>query len=152
MIPRIAILRAAGVFEKNPSASNEELRAAMLAAGLSARDTDDILEFVPLAFGRVLLDGMGIVFSEKYIRIDKNGQEIFRNWLEWEKFFREGLAAAPVVMMTSGKEAFTAIALRSSEVQAVNNALNAGASAENLQASLPVFFGPPRRKWWQLWG
>lgn len=128
------------------------LRAWLLRAGLSKPDAAAAERFTPLAFGRELLEGMGVALPDSYIRVLEPGGEQEERKLGDEPFFR----AAKEQAAAFGGEAFTAIALQSSEVQAVNAALNGGASPENLVMAEPVIpFGEGEvnhgRPWWKLW-
>ena len=129
------------------------LRAWLLRSGLSKVDAAAAERFIPLAFGRELLEGMGVALPDTYIRmVAPGGQEEERN-LGDEAFFR----AAKELAASFGEEIFTAIALQSSEVDEVNQALNADMRAENLVAGPPaITFAEDEidsgRPWWKLWG
>lgn len=157
MSDRSVILRAIPSFISRASLDSAGLRRALsIDADLTHAEAGAVLEFVPLAFGRVLLDGMGIAFSDEYVRIDENGTECLRRKLGDEPMFREALALAPEVIATSGQDAFTAVAIRSSEVQAVNNALNAGADPSGFVISAPVMVwveekAEKKKTWWKVW-
>jgi hypothetical protein len=157
MSDRSLILRAIPSFTSRSSLDSAGLRLALsIDADLTHAEAGAVLELVPLAFGRVLLDGMGIVFSDEYVRIDENGTERLRRKLGDEPLFREALELAPEVMATSGQDVFTAVAIRSSELQAVNNALNAGADPSGLMMSAPVMVwveerAEKKRPWWKVW-
>jgi hypothetical protein len=146
---------AIDVFAKNAEVDFDAVRAALEAAGLAKDEAAAALEFVPLAFGRAMLNGSGIEFAKDYIRIDANGREVERKQLVREPLFLEASMLAPLTLLRQGQDAFTAVAMRSSEVQAVNNALNGGADLANLQASPPVMMsgGTSRtsKPWWKFW-
>jgi hypothetical protein len=155
---RDAIRRAAPVLAQHGQVDSEFLLAWLLRAGLSKEQAHDAVRFIPLAFGRDVLEGVGVVFSDTYLRIagaESAGEE---RALNDEPFFREALSLAPLVASEIGFDAFNTVAMQSSEFQAINNALNAGAQVENLVASPPAMMydattaAPAKRPWWKLWG
>ncbi len=153
---RDAILRAAPVLAQYGHADSQPW---LLRAGLSKEQAHDAIRFMPLAFGRDVLAGIGVDFSDTYIRIVDSQQE--ERALNDEPFYREALALAPVVATEVGFDVFNSLAMQSSEFQALNSALNAGAEVENLVASPPVVMcdyaaaAPAKEEekpWWKFWG
>jgi hypothetical protein len=104
--------------------------------------TDSLLEFMPLAFGRVLLDGMGIEFSNFYVRFDaetgRKQKKLFIDNSVYQELFE---VASYIVTNKMAGEAFTAVALRSSEVMSVNDLLKKGSNPKDLVLS------PPYMQW-----
>jgi Uncharacterized protein conserved in bacteria (DUF2330) len=172
MTPNEAVERAVPIFAKYPVIGFAELREMLRhEGGLAHEDIDQILEFVPLAFGRGFLGDSGVSFADEYVRTDVEGRERMRKKLADEPYFREAAMYAPLVMMKMGQEAFSAVALRSSEVRAINEALHAGSALSDLVASPPVLYWkepgpgetapsyqrqqPPasggEKPWWKFW-
>ena len=156
MNTKTALERALPILVEHAGIDLDILRLYLIRAGLSRLQTTDVVEFVPLAFGRALMDGMGVQFDDEYVRVDDAGKERLRKKLADEPMFAAALAAAPEVMRDSGQDAFAAIAMQSSELQAVNQALNAGVSADGLIASVPVMVWSdeppaPAKPWWKFW-
>lgn len=130
----------------------------LLRSGLSKLDATAAIRFVPLALGRaILLEGLGIALSDSYLLLNEVTGTREEKSLGDEQFFTETMKLAPALGVELGIDVVSAVALLSSEVQAVNQALNAGAPAENLVASLPVIqweegvdnaAKPPRWKFW----
>ncbi|HJQ39542.1 MAG TPA: hypothetical protein VKB93_20560 [Thermoanaerobaculia bacterium] len=155
MNTRDAILRAAPVL-----AQYADPQDGLLRAGLSKEQAHDAVRFLPLAFGRDVLDGIGVAFSDTYVRIVDGQQE--ERALNDEPFFREARTLARVVATEVGFDTYNAIAMQSSEFQALNNALNAGAEVENLVAGPPMVMcegfaaaaaaKPEKKPWWKVWG
>jgi len=149
------------IFVQNAAFNLEPIRVGLIIARLKRPDVERVIEFVPLAFGRSLLDGMGIQFEDYYIRLDRDGNERLRRDLKDEPIFEAALKLAPIVMQQLGQDAFMSIAMRSSELQATNEALNHGASPAGLQASPPVMqwyegadgatAAPSTKPWWKFW-
>jgi hypothetical protein len=150
---RNAILRAAPVLAEYGQIDRGILMAWLIRAGLSRDQAHDALRFIPLAFARELLVGMGVVLPDTYVRV--TGGEQNERRLDEEPFFREALAMAPQVGAEIGADAFGKIAMASPELLAVNAALNAGVQADGLIASDPIIecdaIAQPRRPWWQFW-
>ena len=126
----------------------------------------EIVEFLPVALARALLDGMGIRFADHYVRQTAQGRVIGTKRLTDEPVYREGLALAAEIGGL-GEDVFLAVAGRSPEYRAVSRALNTGRRAEDLECPLVVVTAnhedqrtfddisggqqPRSEKWWQFW-
>ncbi len=96
---------------------------------------------------------MGVQFGDSYLRVVGSQRE--ERPLADEPFFHE---ARSLVREFSGDEV-TKIAMQSAELDAVNQALNAGVSAEGLVAGPPVITfaeyemqdSATKRPWWRFW-
>lgn len=137
MTARDAILLAIPVFEAHQRDGPADLRAALEAAGIPRALAAEVVEFLPLALARSLLDGMGVRFADHYVRRTAQGREIGTRPLAEEPVFREGMAVACEVSAL-GTGAFLAVAGRSEEYRAVGRALDAGGRAEDLECHPPV--------------
>jgi hypothetical protein len=137
MTVRDAILLSIPVFEAHPHAGPADLRAGLVAAGVPAGLVAEIIDFLPLALARAMLDGMGIHFADHYVRQTAQGRVIGTKPLADEPVFRGGLEVACEVS-GMGQGAFLAVAGRSEEYQAVSRALDAGRRAEELECHPPV--------------
>lgn len=165
MTAREAILLAMPVFAAHGRGGLFAVRTELERAGVPRQLAAEVVEFLPLAFARALLDGMGVRFAEHYVRQTSGGRVIGRKLLADEPVFREGLAAADEV--SADGAAFMAVAGFSREYRAVNAELNAGARAEDLGCVPPVVFAeydderrfddtsggvqPRAKSWWQFW-
>jgi hypothetical protein len=121
-----------------------------LAAAMVASSDDDVLarfgaaawpaiDWLPLAFGRVLLDRLGVAAAPIAV---VDGEE---RVLVDDPVYRACAAHARVVGDAGPAELFRALAMRSSEVDAVNQALHAGAQPGDLELSPPVLQSLHRR-------
>jgi hypothetical protein len=90
-----------------------------------------VLAIVPLAFGRVLLDKLGVAYSATAIVDDREVA------LEADAMYRSALAHARAVHDRDG-DMFRTLALRSAEIDAVNQALHRGSQPADLLLSPPV--------------
>jgi hypothetical protein len=147
------VTRTIDVLVQNPDAGFDALREILQREGLSPTETTRALEFIPLAFGRNFLGGMGVQFPDTYRRVDASGREVVRKKLVFEPLFMDAAMRAPLVLMKQGQDAYMAVVLRSSEVQAVNEALNAGSDPKDLVAAEPVMLADetPAKPWWKFW-
>jgi hypothetical protein len=166
MTVRDAILSAIPVFAAHPQGGPSDVRAGLEAAGVPAGLAAEVVEFLPLALARAMLHGMGVRFSDHYVRQTAQGQVIGQKLLADEPVYREGLAIADEVI-GMGEDAFMAVAGRSEEYRAVNRALNAGSRAEELECRPPILLAnyddrrafddtsggrqPRAKAWWQFW-
>jgi hypothetical protein len=165
MTVRDAILLAPPVFAAHARGGLRAIRLGLEAAGVPPRLAIEVVEFLPLALARALLDGMGVHFEDYYARQTSGGRVIGQKLLADEPVFREGLAAADE--MSGDGAAYLAVAGRSAEYQAINRAMNAGARPEDLRCAPPVVFAdhdderrfddtsggvqPRAHAWWRLW-
>ena len=150
-----AIRRAVPILAEHGRTDSGILRSWLLRAGLSSEQAHDAVRFIPLAFGRQILAGMGVELPDSYIRVRAVDGRREERPLAEEPFYREAWKAATTLGSELGGDVFTNVALLSSELQAVNEALNAGASPENLVASAPLieWNRPPSSPppWWKFW-
>jgi hypothetical protein len=165
MTVREAILLALPAFSAHGRGGLFAVRTELERVGVPRRLAAEVVEFLPLAFARALLDGMGVRFDDHYVRQTSGGRVIGRKLLTEEPVFRQGLAMADEV--SADGEVYMAVAGFSREYRAVNAELNAGARAEDLRCEPPVVFAeydderrfddtsggvqPWPRRWWQFW-
>jgi hypothetical protein len=154
---RELLQRAVPVFIRNAEFTLDTVRIGLLTSRIPTRTIESIVEFLPLAFARDLMDAMGISFPDEYVRVDADGRERLRAKLSDEPWYVESKKLAPEVMISLGSDAFMTIAGRSSELDAVNQALHAGSQPADLVFAPPVMMWrdeppPPATKkpWWKL--
>ena len=147
-----AIRRAVPVLAEHGLGDHVILRAWLIRNGLTKFEAVAAIRFIPLALGRaILLEGLGIALPDSYLLVHGDVRE--ERPLAAEPFFTEAKSLAPEFGADAAK-----VALLSSEVQAVNAALNAGSRPEDLVASLPVMMweegidDEKPRPWWRVWG
>ena len=165
MTVREAILLALPEFAARARGGLLAIREGIERAGVPRTRAAEIVEFLPLALARSLLDGMGIHFEDHYVRQTARGCVIGQKLLTDEVVFREGLALANEI--SEDGSVFIAVAGWSAEYQAINKAMNAGSRPEDLRCAAPVVFAeydderdfdntpggaqPRARVWWQFW-
>jgi hypothetical protein len=123
---------------------DEHVLATLRAEGIADAIARRIVIFLPLAFGRRFLGGIG----------DGGGPRLSRTYAVHTSSHEHTLAEDPVYIEAlahaarADEESFRAIALRSSEVDAVNSALHSGSRIEDLVLSPPTLleaFPEPER-------
>lgn len=134
-----AIELALPVFHEHKDSTWKTLGEALKAAGIPANISDRLLEFMPLAFARAFVDGLGIEFGEYYIRFDPKTRKKVSKRLVDEPVYRESLSFAfSLIAEKKAGDEFTAVVFRSSEFVAMNKAMNEGSRPEELVSSPPV--------------
>jgi hypothetical protein len=166
MTTRDAILLAVPAFAAHARGGPSAVRGELEKAGVPAPLAAEIVEFLPVALARAMLDGMGIEFADHYVRQTAQGRVIGEKLLGDEPVYREGLAIAGEIS-GMGEDVFIAVAGRSPEYQAINRAMNSGSRPEDLQCAPPVMLANPEdqrtfddtsggtqprvKAWWQFW-
>ena len=158
-----AIRRAVPVFTAYPGEDVYVIRDELVKAGVPPRLAADVVEFLPLAVARAVMDGMGIHFAEEYVRRSPQGRVIEQKRLTDEPVYREALAAAAEIS-GMGDTVFQALVERSPEYRAVRTALDGGARADDLSCGMPIMIENPddlrlfgreqrtgEKSWWQFW-
>jgi hypothetical protein len=126
---------------ENQGCSDEELLSGLCSLGLPADQALEAVRFIPIAFARHFLDGMGITFSERYWVFSPAGKEVSSGSLTSNPIFHMASELAPKLLT---KPAIEQIVFRSAEANSVNQALNSGSKSQNLQlAPVVLFTGTP---------
>jgi hypothetical protein len=140
-------------------ATDEFIIDVLGTAGYDRGVSEQVLAFLPLACGRIFLQGLGITFSDDYGAL-QNGETVMKPLA--------GNAVYQIVEAyvrrrhREGAPFFPKVAMRSSEVDAVNQALNAGANPADLVCGPPMLLRewaeveieapePAAKKWWEFW-
>ena len=124
---RAELLNAATVMARSGSVDDATLCAALNKEGFSNSDAILLVAFMPMAFARPVLEEMGVSFVEEVSVPTRNG-----GWsqvpLADQPIYVEALAIAREHRLKGliENEVFKVLALRSAELNAASNALNAG--------------------------
>jgi hypothetical protein len=157
-----AIQLAIPIFHEHKDSTWKTLGEALKEAGIPASLSNRLLEFMPLAFARAFVDGLGIEFGEYYIRFDPKTDKKVSKRLTDEPVFTESFsyASSLIAGKQEGNE-FTAVVFRSSEFVAMNKAMNDGSRPEDLVSSPPVMLWDgesdeqgkpaPAKPKWKFW-
>jgi hypothetical protein len=128
------IAQLGAVAQRQPDLDSEGLVAALTDRGLDLQSARRLVVFVPLALGRVLLDGLGITFADTYLVA--NATHTTKHPLADVPEFIAASAAGASGQLPPDQ--LSGLALRSSEVDAVNQALHNGSQPQHLILSPPV--------------
>jgi hypothetical protein len=166
MTVRDAILLSIPVFASHARGGPSEVRAALEAAGVPPGLAAEIVEFLPVALARAMLDGMGIRFADHFVRQTAQGRVIGEKSLSEEPVYREGLAIAGEIS-GAGEAGFMAVAGCSPEYRAIRQLMNSGGRPEDMELGPLVLLAndgdrrtfddtsggrqPRPRAWWQFW-
>jgi hypothetical protein len=179
MTPEDAVTRLAEIVAPRAEFSEDEIYAAMTAAGIPDGVADRAYKFTQTAWGRAFLAGMGIQFHPDYLCFNAGGDVTESGPLADEPYFA---AASRLVGRFTQSPGFGRLALMSADVNAVNNALHAGSKPENLAMGPAALFleaatpaglekarrvlsehlsrrrpttpseSAPEKPWWRFWG
>jgi len=134
-----AVELAVPVFHAHKNSTWKTLGDALQEAGIPKAISNRLLEFMPLAFARVFLDGLGIEFGEYYIRFDSKTNRKISKKLVDEPVYRESFAfASSLIAEQKAGDELISIVSRSSEFVAMNKAMNDGSRPEDLISSPPI--------------
>jgi hypothetical protein len=120
-----------------PDTDEDSIYESLEAAEVPFNQADRIYKFVQIAWGRAFLDGMGITFTNDYFCFNANGEVIESGQLNEEPHFAYAMNN---VKQYKGTEVFNKFALSSSDVNAINDALNSGSQPEDLLTSPSFLF------------
>jgi hypothetical protein len=124
---RDLLLRLTSVFEKHASNGDEVLVGALMEEGVTRIDAEKIAAFLPMAFARVILRRLGAKPSSTISAKTRDGLWIEVALAEQPIFVEaEALAADAFSTGAVPRGLYLAIAARSGELNAANNALNEG--------------------------
>ena len=124
--------------------TDEQLVQSLVDQGCPESDAINASQFVPVAFGRQFLDGMGIFFPDRYWAFSPSGEVVEDRALSSNPWYTEAKRLAPSLLT---RQAVQGIAFRSSEVNTVNKALHGGSDAKNLAfAPVAFFLGEPSQQ------
>lgn len=140
MSPEDSVQLVAQLVTADPRFTEDSVYAAMVAANVPHREADAAYKFTQAAWGRLLLDGMGIRFAEDYYWLNGSGGVVDSGKLSAEPHF---IAATRLGKRYVSQAGFKRLAVMSAEVHAVNDLLNAGSHPENLVTAPLVLFSEP---------
>lgn len=119
---------------------DDQIQPVLAADGADPREVQALLAYVPLAFGRAALRELPVQFADTAIVREGRDDEGVETLLSGEPIFAQAawLADRALEGATLTQDEFLAVAMRSAEVHAVNNAMMGGADARDLVVSPPV--------------
>ena len=135
------IKKALPLYADSQIKSEEDLESAIRNAGVPVALARKILEFVPLAFGRIFLKEMNVQLRADFVRHNiENGRivEKQRRPLANEPVFREAFRiGSEMATNQETSQLFLKVAFWGAEMQAVNTMELKGAKPENLVLTEP---------------
>ncbi len=132
-----AVAQVASLLADNPDLSENDVFQALVDQGVSASLADRAYKFTQIAWGRRVLDGLGITFSPDYFCFDAEGKTVETGALAEDGCFAAATRLLPAYARTP---AFRRLALTSADVNAINQALHAGSKPEDLITSPAYVF------------
>ena len=118
---------------ENPDISDEEISQRSFGEKISTKYIWEVAGLFPLVAGRVVLNDLGICFSDEYVYYDRNGRKESSGKLHVHPVYL--MIQERLSEVFSNAELFQAIALRGAELNAINQALHAGSDPKNLVTS-----------------
>jgi|GEM_PF-1782772 len=172
MHPFTAVQQSLQAFSSVPTGDWAALEAAIVRAGVPPAVAAEVVAIMPIAFGRVVLDGMGIEFSPDYATPESAAEgRAAGSLVEQPMYVGAHMMASGMMGRQAGGDALVSTALWSSEFSAVNQALNAGSNPSDLVVGPPLITGlgggsgpadsaaaatdpagAGKRPWWRVWG
>src|SRR5215469_7757489 len=134
------IVEAVAIFREFPNASDEEILSKLVALGCERLIAARLVEFVPMAYCRLLLADSGVRFSERFRRKLADGSVSAERLLEAEPLWAEAVSFAKAEKRSgvTGK-ALLAVAAHSSEFDAANQLAKQGSKLKDMLL-MPVVF------------
>lgn len=116
-----------------------EIARALVAQGATAAHAEKLVDFVPIAFGRPVLERLGVRASEEAVLVEGRVERTFR--LLDDPLFADAVALArdAYAHRSMPGDMFQSIAMRGAELAAVSEALKSGANMKSLALSSPRF-------------
>lgn len=153
------------IIRSHLNSSDEEILEVLIANGINRHVAVQLVMLLPLAYGRAGLASSGVRFSDYYTCMGHNGRPGRECKLNSLAVWNESIAFAKKEISSGASgDAVLAIAGRSPETNAINQALHAGEKLEDLVISPPAFIWPEfdssthadlcsetARPWWQFW-
>jgi hypothetical protein len=140
VIAEAAVARLAEFVAPRAEFTQDDVYASLADAGIPFLVADRAFKFTQTAWGRVVLNGLGVHFAPDYLCLDGAGDVIETGLLAEQPDF---IAAMSLVQRYAGSPGFKQMVLMSAELNMVNEALRAGSKPENLVMAPLAFFMEP---------
>ena len=135
---------------------NDEIDSRISALVNNSTTLRRLADWPPEAFGYVLIShGWNVILPTTFSAQNKQGKWLEFNF-ECEPIFAASLVRATHMYHNSPRDIFKNVSLRSSMINAVNNALNSGATIDGATLSGPALIGipaeiyqKPQKPFWQ---
>jgi hypothetical protein len=155
---------AVSIIRRCSHLNDNELYRSLTVAGFDERTSARLVEFIPMAYCRVLLESTGVKFPDTFQRRNAGGTVTPLIPLASEPIWEAGLAYARIDVQNGiTRDEKLQVAGRSAEFHAVNELLKKGTRLENI-ALIPAVLtwpeGGPEQElntsrsahgWWKVW-
>jgi hypothetical protein len=137
---KAVISKAVAIFREFPNASDEEVVRKLVAVGVEPVPAARLVEFLPMAYCRVILAEAGVRFCDRFQRKLADGRLSAERSLDSEPFWAETLSYA-IAEKRRGVtgEALLSVAAHSSEFDATNQLVNLGSKLKDIVLTPAVF-------------
>ncbi len=130
---QVEIAKAVAIIRNSPELLDEDIFRRLTETGLAPRTAARIVEFLPAAYCRVLLEHAGVRFAETFQRHRSDGSISPHMPLAKEPIWREAIEFAHNEIEGGvSHQGRLQVAARSAEFQAINNLLKEGSKLEHL--------------------
>lgn len=134
------ISKAVAVFRSSPNLGDDGIYKALVADGIEQQLAARIVEFLPMAYCRILLVNKGVKFPDTFRRLLRDGSTSADHLLSSEPLWKAAMAFAQ--SEGASRKDILAVAARSAEFHAANQLLNTGSKLEDL-TFMPVILTWP---------
>lgn len=134
------VVRVADLHREHPGVPDDRVVELLVAEGIARHEALFAAVIVPIAFGRPVLQKLGIVPSPDFLLKDESGAWVSYLFGE-QPISRAALRVAVARFVHGPRDAFTPSAKRSAELDAVSKALAANASLSGATLSPPCVWG-----------
>lgn len=134
---RAQVVDAVRLVSEHLGADDDELIVLLTQRGWDRGRAQRLVQFIPIAFGRVHFKASGVVFQQSFILQNcQTGRRITRSFLK-EPLFQDVLAVASSREL--GDQEVLALASQSAEVDAIRQLTEQGSKTEDIILSEPAF-------------
>ena len=139
------IAKTVSVFRSSPNLEDQEVYRVLVESGMERRCAARLVELLPTAYFCVMFAGSGLQLPQTSRRDPGDGRVSIERPLSSEPVWEPALAFARAEAQAGiSQQDWLAVARRSAYLDAVNNALNKGATLESLKGAsfLSISFWP----------
>jgi hypothetical protein len=134
------ISKTVAIFRESPDASDDDIYRKVIAASVEPKHAARLVEFLPMAYCRLILASTGTRFSVMFRRRQHDGSLSHEQTLASEPLWSEIMSFAKAEQAAS--KDLLAIASHSAEFDAVNQLVNRGSKPEDIALSTTVLMWP----------
>jgi hypothetical protein len=135
-IANATIAKAVDLLRNSPNATDADAFKSLMALGLPRQHAARLVELLPIAYVRVMLQNSGVSFSDSFHRECSDSKvRLLSDEPLWSAVCT--FAADEIKRGITSQELFL-LAARSAEFEAINRLLKSGGTLENLVLTSPV--------------